>query len=89
MPELQNPDVRPAKWWEWTGWWSLALSVLLWAQGELGGWQNPPRWVGLALLAIPFAVRFVREKVTGVPSSYRRAPEPEVYGDGGALETRR
>lgn len=74
MPDdpIPNPDVRPARWWEWSGWWSFLLLVLEWAQGEVGGWKDPPRWVGIVLVALPFVIRFVREKVTGVATSFRR-----------------
>ena len=71
-PEATNPNVRPAKWWEWSGWWSLLLFVLLWAQETAGGWEDPPKWVGLVVLSLPFAVRFVREKLGARPSSFRR-----------------
>lgn len=69
-----NPDVRPARWWEWSGLWSLVLLVLEWAQAELGLWTDPPRWVAFALVALPFLIRTVRERLTGVPTSYRRLP---------------
>lgn len=74
---VNNPNVRPAKWWEWTGWWSLLLMVAEWAQGELGLWKDPPKIVGMALVAIPFLIRFARTKTSGLPQSFRRLKQGE------------
>lgn len=74
---INNPDVRPARWYEWTGWWSMALELLLYAQGAAGMWTNPPRWVNPILVALPFVIRFVRTKASSMPQSFRRVNPPD------------
>ena len=73
MPN-DTPDSRPASWWEWSGFQSLLLAVLLWGQDQLNLWTNRPKWADLAIIGLPFAIRFIRERLLGaLPVSYRRA----------------
>ena len=61
-PVPQNPDVRPTKPFEHTAFYGLALAVVLWAQDQLSLWQNPPRWVFLATIGLPWLVSLLRRK---------------------------
>lgn len=69
---VNNPDVEPAPVWTWSGFWVLVLFLLERFASDLALWQDPPRWVPYALLALPVAIRWVRTKVTGIPTSFRR-----------------
>lgn len=75
-PSIENPDVRPAPLWTWSGFWSLILLLLEQISTDLAGIENPPRWLSVVVVALPFLIRMVRQKVTGLPSSYRRDPAP-------------
>ena len=70
--EVENPNVHPAPMWTWSGFWSLLLLLLTELATTLAAVEDPPRWVSIAVVALPFLIRIVRQKATGVPSSYRR-----------------
>jgi len=57
-----NPDVVPVKPFGHSAFWSLALLGAEWLQGELGLWTNAPKWVGIALVALPWVIRLIRPK---------------------------
>ena len=69
---IENPPVHPAPIWTWTGFWSFLLALLERLSVELSVIENPPWWVSLALVGLPFVIRLIRQKTTGLPSSYRR-----------------
>ena len=57
-----NPTVAPVKPFEHSAFWSLALLAGEWLQAELGLWKDAPRWVGIALVALPWVLRLLRRK---------------------------
>lgn len=69
---VNNPNVEPAPVWTWTGLWVFVLFLLERVNADLEVWQNPPRWVPYVLLALPVAIRWVRAKISGIPTVFRR-----------------
>ena len=72
----QNPNVRYARVWEWSSFWSLLLvlveAVLVWLQAI----EQPSMLVTVLVASLPAIVRWLRQKVTGAASSFRRAEPP-------------
>lgn len=81
MPDLNdpavNPDVSPARPWQWSAFVSTLLVGIEAAAVEAGAIDNPPRWLVVALAATPWVVRLVRGFVSKRAVSFRRAPAPK------------
>ncbi len=74
-----NPNVRNARVWEWSGFWSLLLVVAEWALELLGAIEDPSGIARLAVAALPVVIRSLREHAAGIATSFRRrAPSVPV-----------
>ncbi len=80
MATAENPNVRPARVWEWTGSWSFVLVLLQASLDWLGGIQTPSVLVTLLLAAIPPLIRWISQKITGAKESFRRLDPPPIDG---------
>lgn len=75
MPDdPNNPDVTPAPPWMWTG----VISALLVFLEEIVlpqivDWPDKPRWLVIVVAAAPATIRLIRQLMTGVKVSFRRA----------------
>jgi hypothetical protein len=73
LPEdVKNPDVEPSR---FTGVWPLILVMMVELQRQLDLWANAPWWASVLVAALPVLIRWVREKIQGVPMLFRRKPE--------------
>jgi hypothetical protein len=72
-PRPDNPNVKPAAAWKWTGTIAAFLVAAEVLADSLRLIPDLPKWVYAATAAIPSIGRFIRTIITGLPVSFRRA----------------